>query len=164
MLCLCGWDLRFKFRSPTDSSLDAACPWKLISWARGALRASALEELRTARCAARAPGALRAAGGASGYANVAGYLQLARKCHSQTETMKKSKVKQCNGKLQKSKRQQVQGQTQPVKQSNSYKTNDGKLKNSKSQKFKHRMGKFKQSIIQKVKNARANSNNQTSNK
>ena len=65
--------------------------------------------------------------------------------------MKKSKVKQCNGKLQKSKRQQVQWKTQPVKQSNSYKKNDGKLKNSKSQKVKHRMGKFRQSIIQKVK-------------
>ena len=133
ILCLCGWDLRFKFRSPTDSSLDAAWSWKLISWARGALRASALEELRTARCAARAPGALRAAGGASGYANVAGYLQLARKCHSQTETMKKSKVKQCNGKLQKSKRQQVQWQTQPVKQSNSY---NKTMANSKTQKVK----------------------------
>jgi hypothetical protein len=76
---------------------------------------------------------LRAARGASGYANVAGYLQLARKCHSQTETMKKSKVKQCNGKLQKSKRQQVQGKTQPVKQSNSYKK---KMANSKTQKVK----------------------------
>ena len=149
ILCLCGWDLRFKFRSPTDSSLDAACPWKLISWARGALRASALEELRTARCAARAPGALRAAGGASGYANVAGYLQLARKCHSQTETMKKSKVKQCNGKLQKSKRQQVQGQTQPVKQSNSYK------KRWQTQKLKKSKGQTPHGQIQTVNNSKS---------